>query len=110
VELDIISVEMQMDSNVDSPAFPIIEMLGTHIFDHRSDKRIAGIVGNNFSSYVRDYDFSVLLPAHNKSRSEFGTPDDFGVLHGNLFKCFLRSDAYKRHFSKPPVICLSASS
>ncbi|WP_419836900.1 putative oxygenase MesX, partial [Acinetobacter baumannii] len=38
-----------------------IEILQTHIVDKKSGERHAGIVGNNFSSYVRDYDFSVLL-------------------------------------------------
>ena len=73
------------------------------------DKRIEGIVGNNFSSYVRDYDFSVLLQEHNKGRSQFTIPDRFGELHGKLFKDFVCSDTYKANFNKPPVICLSVS-
>ncbi|MDP0989501.1 DUF1852 family protein, partial [Klebsiella pneumoniae] len=64
---------------------------------------------NNFSSYVRDYDFSVLLLQHNKDRAGFSVPDNFGDLHGKLFQHFVNSDAYKRHFAKPPVICLSVS-
>lgn len=110
VELDIISVEMTINSVGNSDAFPLIEILKPTIVDRKTNDRIEGIVGNNFSSYVRDYDFSVLLPEHNMNRPEFSTPDDFGDLHGKLFKCFLNSDAYKEHFSKPPVICLSASS
>jgi len=66
-------------------------------------------VGNNFSSYVRDYDFSVLLLEHNKSKPKFSIPDNFGDLHGKLFKCFVNSNTYKQHFKKPPVICLSVS-
>lgn len=110
VELEIISVEMNIAAESKNDAFPVIEILKTNIMDRKSDERIEGIVGNNFSSYVRDYDFSVLLPKHNKNRLEFSTPDNFGELHGNLFKCFLNSNAYKENFSKPPVICLSASS
>ncbi|CAN7478045.1 hypothetical protein Brsp04_02183 [Brucella sp. NBRC 12952] len=110
VELEIISVEMNIGAESKNDAFPVIEILKTNIMDRKSDERIEGIVGNNFSSYVRDYDFSVLLPKHNKNRLEFSTPDNFGELHGNLFKCFLNSNAYKENFSKPPVICLSASS
>ena len=110
VELEIISVEMNIGSEGNKNAFPLIEMLKTEIVDRKASGRIQGIVGNNFSSYVRDYDFSVLLPEHNKNRAEFSIPEDFGALHGNLFKCFLSSDAYKGHFGKPPVICLSASS
>ncbi|MBM7321926.1 DUF1852 domain-containing protein [Agrobacterium sp. S2] len=110
VELDIISVEMDIDAEGRDDAFPLIEILKTNIIDRRTGERIDGIVGNNFSSYVRDYDFSVVLPEYNKDRPAFGAPNDFGDLHGNLFKSFLNSDAYKSHFHKPPVICLSASS
>ncbi|GLY61782.1 hypothetical protein Pcaca05_26390 [Pectobacterium carotovorum subsp. carotovorum] len=108
VELDIISVEVDIEGNGDS--FPVIEILKTNIVDKKTNERIEGIVGNNFSSYVRDYDFSVLLSDHNKNHRGFSTPDSFGVLHGNLFKCFVNSDCYKDSFSKSPVICLSVSS
>ncbi|MCS5720041.1 DUF1852 domain-containing protein [Herbiconiux sp. CPCC 205763] len=101
VELDIISVSVDIDGEGIRGAVPLIEVLQTTIVDRRSGERIPGIVGNNFSSYVRDYDFSIVLPA--------GKPADFGELHGNLFKAFLASDAYAQHFDKPPVICLSVS-
>ncbi len=105
--LDIISVDIDVAGGGES--FPSIEILQTHIIDRQTNKRIEGIVGNNFSSYVRDYDFSVLLLNHNKQKAQFSVPDDFGNLHGKLFKCFVNSDAYKNHFKKPPVICLSVS-
>lgn len=109
VELEIVSVEMDMDAKGRRDVFPLIEILKTCILDRQANKRIDGIVGNNFSSYVRDYDFSVLLPSHNVDRAEFSVPDDFGDLHGKLFKQFVSSNLYKQHFSKPPVICLSVS-
>ena len=109
VELDIISVEMSMDAKSSHAAFPLIEILKTSILDRKTNKRIDGIVGNNFSSYVRDYDFSVLLPSYNADRAEFSTPDDFGDLHGKLFRQFANSDTYKANFGKPPVICISVS-
>ncbi|WAJ70898.1 DUF1852 domain-containing protein [Catenovulum adriaticum] len=107
VELDIISVDMKIEG--ETHTFPTIEILKTNIVDHKTNKRIEGIVGNNFSSYVRDYDFSVLLSEHNKNQSTFSIPDNFGELHGKLFKYFVNSNAYKQHFNKPPVICLSVS-
>ena len=82
VELDIISVELHVDAAGKGDTFPAIEILKTNILDKKTGNRIEGIVGNNFSSYVRDYDFSVLLLDHNKG---------------------------KQHFSKLPVICLSVS-
>ena len=110
VELDIISIEMHVGAENGPIAFPLIEILKTKIVDKKTNERIEGIAGNNFSSYVRDYDFSVVLPEHNKDKSAFSTPDDFGDLHGKLFKHFVNSNIYKEHFSKAPVICISASS
>ena len=110
VELEIISAEMSIDAGARGCVFPLIEILKTNIVDKKTSKRINGIVGNNFSSYVRDYDFSVLLPQHNIDRPAFGTPDGFGDLHGKLFKLFMKSEAYQQCFGKPPVVCVSASS
>ncbi len=109
VKLEIISVEVDVGVKT-STAFPLIEILKPHILDKKSNKRIDGIVGNNFSSYVRDYDFSVVLPEYNADRAKFSTPDDFGVLHGKLFKHFVQSGTYKERFNKLPVICLSVAS
>ncbi|RYG56305.1 MAG: DUF1852 domain-containing protein [Alphaproteobacteria bacterium] len=109
VELDIISVEMGVGATSSHDAFPLLEILKTSILDKKTNRRIDGIVGNNFSSYVRDYDFSVVLPGYNVDRAEFSTPDDFGDLHGKLFRQFVCSTTYKERFSKPPVICISAS-
>ncbi len=107
VELEIVSVDIDIDGS--GITFPSIEILKTHIIDHKTSKRIEGIVGNNFSSYIRDYDFSVLLLEHNKNKNNFSTPDNFGDLHGKLFISFVNSDNYKKHFIKPPVISLSVS-
>ncbi len=110
VELEIISVEMNVNAERTGEALPLIEILKTTIVDQETNERIEGIVGNNFSSYVRDYDFSVLLLDHNKDQANFSTPEGFGELHGKLFQSFVKSSAYKEHFNKAPVICLSVSS
>ncbi|USD64276.1 DUF1852 domain-containing protein [Vibrio sp. SCSIO 43136] len=107
VELEIVSVDMDVEQG--GQTFPSIEVLKTNIIDHKTNERFEGIVGNNFSSYVRDYDFSVLLLDHNKGKQGFSVPDNFGELHGKLFKYFLNSQTYKNHFKKAPVICLSVS-
>lgn len=109
VELGIVSAEINLGDRGHGRAFPLIEILETHVVDRKTNTRTAGVAGNNFSSYVRDYDFSIVLPEHNKDQGDFSTPEDFGILHGNLFKGFLRSEAYKERFGKPPVICLSVS-
>lgn len=108
VELEIISVDMDVKN--EGKDFPIIEILKTNIIDHTNNQRIEGMVGNSFSSYVRDYDFSVVLLEHNKNQEKFNIPEDFGDLHGKLFKYFVNSDVYKQNFQKQPVICLSVAS
>jgi hypothetical protein len=110
VAIEIISVEMNIHAAGASDSFPIIEMLQTKIFDRSTEQWIDGIIGNNFSSYVRDYDFSVVLPDYNRDRLKFGQPENFGELHGKLFQNFLNSKAYRAQFKKQPIICLSASS
>ncbi|MVN91561.1 DUF1852 family protein [Mucilaginibacter sp. HME9299] len=107
VELEIVSVDMDIDGS--GKTFPSIEILKTYIIDHQTLKRVDGIVGNNFSSYIRDYDFNVLLSEHNKGKEQFSIPDDFGELHGKMFKHFVNSESYKKRFIKPPVICLSVA-
>ena len=60
---------------------PLIEILQTTIVDSKTNERIAGMVGNNFSSYVRDYDFSILLLEHLKNHPN-SAPQGFGDLRG----------------------------
>ena len=107
VALDIVSVDINIEGSEHS--FPSIEVLQTTIIDHQTGQRVEGVVGNNFSSYLRDYDFSVVLPEHNKQQATFSIPANFGNLHGKLFQCFVNSDTYKQYFAKQPVICLSVS-
>ena len=107
VELEIVSVDIDVKGNGET--FPSIEVLKTNIVDTHTQKRIEGIVGNNFSSYVRDYDFSIVLSDYNKGQPKFAIPENFGELHGKIFKHFVNSDVYQTHFKKPPVICLSVS-
>ncbi|RMS30319.1 hypothetical protein ALP71_04322, partial [Pseudomonas coronafaciens pv. garcae] len=104
VELDIVSAEMNIAAGDNHPAIPLMEVLKTTIIDRKIDAQINGVVGNNFSSYVRDYDFSVRLLEHSKSQAGLSTPEGFGDLHGKLFKYFVNSSSYHANFDKPPVI------
>ena len=108
VELEIISAALDVEGM--GKFFPVIEMLKTTIIDHTNNTRIHGMIGNSFSSYVRDYDFSIVLPEHTKNKSSLNAPENFGDLHGKIFQCLLNSEVYKAQFTKAPVICLSVSS
>ena len=105
LEIDIISAEIDIEGN--GKAFPFIEMLKSTIIDHQTNERIEGMIGNSFSSYVRDYDFSVVLPALGCKTNE--KPEEFGDLHGKLYQYLVNSDVFKAEFTKQPVICLSVS-
>jgi len=109
VELDIVSVHLQFSDGADDEQFPVIEVLDVHILDTATGERHQGIVGNNFSSYLRDYDFSVVLPAANAGGGGFTVPADFGDLHGKIFQHFLDSPVYRERFPLSPVICISVS-
>lgn len=89
---------------------PMIEMLQTTIVDHHNQCQIDGMFGNSFSSYVRDYDFSVLQLALKEKLEPINIGNEFGELHGKLFKALLASEAYQQQLKKQPVFCLSVSS
>lgn len=108
VELDIVSADLHLDAAEGGAGVPLLEMLDVQIVDTATGDRIPGITGNNLSSYVRDYDFSVVLPAHAASGGS-GAPSDFGDLHGKLYRHFVESAAYRERFAQPPVICISVS-
>ncbi|RLK53013.1 putative oxygenase MesX [Microbacterium telephonicum] len=109
VELEIVSVQLEFAAAGVDRRFPLIEVLDVHLLDRLTGRRTHGIVGNNFSSYVRDYDFSVLLPAANPGGGAPVIPSDFGELHGKLFQRFLESTTYRERFPQSPVICISVS-
>src|SRR5690606_21069204 len=75
IELEIISADLKINGQALAHELPLIEILKTNIFDHHTGKRLEGSGGNSFSSYVRDYDFSVLLKQHNANKTEFSEPE-----------------------------------
>lgn len=109
LELEIVSVALQFAATGEDQEFPLLEVLDVAIVDRLTGTRTQGIVGNNFSSYIRDFDFSVRLPAASEAAGGFAIPDDFGDLHGKLFQHFLDSQAYRERFALSPVICISVS-
>lgn len=109
VELEIVSADLQFIGAGQKQEFPFLEILDIQILDRLTGVRRPGIVGNNFSSYIRDYDFSVRLPASNVGATEFTVPEGFGDVHGKLFQHFLDSAVYQERFLTSPVICISVS-
>ncbi|HIY23184.1 MAG TPA: DUF1852 family protein, partial [Candidatus Brachybacterium merdigallinarum] len=77
VELDIVSADLHLGAGAEpadgGEGLPLIEMLDVRILDRATGERLPGITGNNFSSYVRDHDFSVRLPAHQQATGDAGS-------------------------------------
>ena len=109
LELDIVSVHIEFTADGADRQFPLFEVLDISIVDRLNGVRHHGIVGNNFSSYVRDFDFSVVLPAAAADSGKPTLPEDFGDLHGKLFQHFLDSPECQERFPQPPVVCISVS-
>ncbi|HHW7518793.1 TPA: DUF1852 domain-containing protein [Mannheimia haemolytica] len=107
VKLDIVSMDIDVEGT--GEFFPALEWLKTSVVDHKTGKTIDGILGNSFSSFVRDYDFSVLLLDFNKDKPSFTVPERYGDLHGKLYKHLLASAEFKAQFNKAPVLCLSVA-
>jgi len=79
IELDIVTVTARFADGADF--VPMTEVMRAHVVDSRSGERFRGPTGLNFSSYLRDYDFRVVLP---DLRERAQSLDDFGQLHGLL--------------------------
>lgn len=54
------------------------------------------MIGNSFSSYVRDYDFSVVLPALGCKVNE--KLESFGDLHGKFYQHLVSSAVFQAEF------------
>ena len=61
VKLEIISVDLVIDNKGNGQVFTTIEVLKTNLVDHKTNRRIEGIVGNNFSLMC---EIMILAQAH----------------------------------------------
>ncbi|MGI9176603.1 MAG: putative oxygenase MesX [Pirellulales bacterium] len=89
--------------------FPMTETLRGQVYDRRDGQLCAELTGFNYSSYVRDYDFNIVLP---RIRSGTATPeehDSFGALHGLLYQLQFRRLHPAGVFLDPVVVAISVS-
>ena len=113
--LDIVTIGIRFTDGVtdgvtDSEWFPMTETLRCRIHDRRQDRWLAGPTGGNYSSYVRDHDFNVVLP---RIRAGTATPEEiasFGQLHGLLFRLQFQRHHPAGVLHEPLIIAISASS
>ncbi len=95
IRLNILSIMARLDAVKESERFPITEVLQAKVLDTSTGRLINGPTGLNYSSYIRDYDFKILLPQLIKKNVNIIEDDDFGSFHGYLSKL---------HFGKNGVV------
>jgi hypothetical protein len=66
--------------------FPLVEMLGANVIDNSNLRSYPCCCGFNLSSYLRDFDFNVILPKIKSALASQEEIENFGVLHGKLFQ------------------------
>jgi hypothetical protein len=84
IQLSILSISIHFDKDSSAMGILITETMSAAVLDHQTEQILPGPTGLNFSSYLRDYDFRILLPQlikHNASPNEWSS---FGKLHGLL--------------------------
>ena len=96
-------------ANCNREAFPIVECLAVVFEDPLTGKQLAGPQGLNFSSYVRDYDFNILLPQLLAQVDPLALKG-FGRLHGLLYQLLFCSTWSGGVLDKPCLFALSVSS
>ena len=94
----------------DDKPFPVAEMLEATVLDNQSGELLLGSLGNNLSSYVRDYDFNVVLPELAEHSDTKGVPSEFGKLHGLLFKLLFLDFWQGGIFDRRTMTAISVSS
>lgn len=83
ISLEILGIKGHLVDRSDD-GVPLTEVMRAQVIDRESGEIHTGPTGLNFSSYLRDYDFRVVLPkitGHTASAQDIA---DFGELHGLL--------------------------
>lgn len=108
-EIDLFINQIAVRLNSNDEWFPLIEMLGANIIDKNSLINYPCSCGFNLSSYIRDFDFNVILPKIKLSSASKEEIVNFGVLHGKLFQLQFKEFYSNGVLNKPVFIALSVA-
>ena len=108
LEIDILTIHIRFE-NMTTEWFPMTETLSCRIYDRVLDRWLLGPKGCNYSSYVRDYDFNILLPRMRAGKASAEESASLGKLHGLLFKLQFRKHHPAGVLDEPLVIVISAA-
>jgi hypothetical protein len=109
IKIDILTTQAWFDG-FDVERFPISEMLDVSIVDTQTQNVIDGPIGLNLSSYLRDYDFNVVLPKIIKKEATQEEEESFGLLHGIIYQMQFKDFYENGIFDKKAVMAISVSS
>ena len=109
IRLEILSINAAFETSPVVAPFPIAECLGVVFEDRHTGKEFSGPIGLSFSSYIRDYDFNILLPQLLLQQNP-PVLDGFGRLHGLLYRLMFRSVWSGGVLEQPCLFALSVSS
>ena len=90
--------------------FPISEMLDVKIYDTHTKMTIQGPIGLNLSSYLRDYDFNVILPKIINKEATKEEEESFGLLHGIIYQMQYKDFSEIGIFDTKAIMAISVSS
>lgn len=84
IKLSILSIFIHFDMNKSDEGILLTEVISAMVLDHQTNQILRGPTGLSFSSYLRDYDFRIVLPQKLKHNGELPDWSSFGQLHGLL--------------------------
>lgn len=106
ITIEIIRVKIRF-ADISTCWFPMAEMLATRLHDLIHGRIMPGLIGCNYSSFVRDYDFNTLLPRISRAEASPKERRTFGDLHGLLFKLPFRHHHSGGVLDGPAIVAIS---
>ena len=109
IQIDILTT-LAWFEGFDVEKFPISEMLEVKIYDTETKTTVQGPIGLNLSSYLRDYDFNVILPKIISKEATKEEEDNFGLLHGIIYQMQFKDFSEIGIFDTNAIMAISVSS
>ena len=89
ISLEILSIRAHLDLDRALDGILMTEVMRAYVKDCRDGSIQRGPTGMNFSSYLRDYDFRIVLPPLLERHTPLQEMENFGLLHGLLSRLHL---------------------
>lgn len=104
--LDVLTVSCRVTGDPAEESIPMTEVMRAAVRDSQSGAIHDGPIGLNFSSYLRDYDFRIVLPELLSRKASAEEMNDFGAVHGLLTRAQFGPDGV---IPEPLTVAISIS-